>query len=211
MTLLIRNNSRPLPLCGKRGASNWPWPTMCNMGQNCGMGWRLSKRFDEKMMSPTLLSIFVLILLSTGSAGPVNSRNMAETGGVEPMPQDGAIEEYWRSGGIFYRGFVEDGELEGVFKKWYEDGTPMSVAKFRRGIYVDTMIVWHSNGQQYEMSIFKEGNPILTRNWNVQGLLRFQATNVTDSTCRTMRWNEAGYLVKDTLEICSQVRIGAKP
>ena len=116
------------------------------------------------------------------------------------------IEIPGRQGKIGLRAMVMNGKLEGLSEQWWDDGTPMSRGYFRQGVMVDSAYSWDMEGRIHGISVYEDGNPISTEIWYPQGGKKYWSVRVKDSTYHTMRWNEAGEKIKDTLETHPKVR-----
>lgn len=154
------------------------------------------------------IRFFGICALAGALASPTTADQKVprDTGIVRAKPKTGMVETHWRNGRISSRYHLVEGELEGVYEQWWEDGIRMKKQKFKRGVLVDTAAFWNMDGHLSEISVFEDGNPISTRNWNNDGSKRFERIRIKDSTYRTIRWDSTGQVKADSLEIHPRVR-----
>jgi antitoxin component YwqK of YwqJK toxin-antitoxin module len=61
-----------------------------------------------------------------------------------------SIQKY-KNGVIRMRGMMKDGKREGLWKSWYENGTPWSETTFAAGVRDGKTVTWYENGnKRYE-------------------------------------------------------------
>lgn len=65
--------------------------------------------------------------------------------------QNGEYIKYYKNGVIEMRGMMADGKREGVWKSWYEDGSPWSETTFKEGKKNGKTTTWYGNdNKRYE-------------------------------------------------------------
>jgi antitoxin component YwqK of YwqJK toxin-antitoxin module len=67
----------------------------------------------------------------------------------------------------------QDGQLDGVVRGWYEDGSPMYVYHYRNGVTDGVQEQWFRSGQRYTLFNHHEGHEVgQQRMWNADGSIR---------------------------------------
>ncbi len=61
---------------------------------------------------------------------------------------DGESIQRYKNGVIKMKGLMKDGKREGLWKSWYEDGTPWSQTTFSAGIKNGATTTWFPNGKK---------------------------------------------------------------
>ncbi len=56
--------------------------------------------------------------------------------------------QHYSSGAIKMRGMMKDGHRSGIWKSWYENGTPWSETTFLEGRKTGKTITWYENGKK---------------------------------------------------------------
>ncbi|MGZ4035335.1 MAG: toxin-antitoxin system YwqK family antitoxin [Bacteroidia bacterium] len=65
--------------------------------------------------------------------------------------KDGEYIERYKNGVIKIKGEMKNGKREGLWKSWYEDGTPWSETTFKAGLKNGPTGTWYENGiKRYE-------------------------------------------------------------
>lgn len=59
--------------------------------------------------------------------------------------QNGEYVKYYKSGVVEMRGAMKDGKREGIWKSWYEDGSPWSETNYANGKKNGRTITWYDN------------------------------------------------------------------
>jgi len=66
-------------------------------------------------------------------------------------------EWYYPDSALRLEGSYAEGKKDGVWKAWYQDGTPWSIGEFRNGLSDGFRMVYHENGQLYYEGNYTKG------------------------------------------------------
>lgn len=67
---------------------------------------------------------------------------------------DGESIQRYKNGVVKMKGLMKDGKREGLWKSWYEDGTPWSETTFSAGIKNGPTTTWFPNGKKRYQGFF---------------------------------------------------------
>jgi hypothetical protein len=85
---------------------------------------------------------------------------------------NGESVEYYKNGSIKMRGMMKDGKRDGLWKSWYEDGTPWSATTFAAGIKNGKTTTWYENGKKrYEGFYTNDNESGKWTYWNDKGTI----------------------------------------
>jgi len=62
--------------------------------------------------------------------------------------ENGEEVKHHKNGVVHIRGMMKNGKRTGLWKSWYEDGTPWSETTFKDGIKTGKTITWYENGKK---------------------------------------------------------------
>ena len=79
------------------------------------------------------------------------------TGAKKSTVENGENIEYYKNGKIKIQGMMKDGNREGVWKSWYEDGTPWSETTFIEGKKNGKTTTWYENGKKRYDGFYTNG------------------------------------------------------
>lgn len=83
---------------------------------------------------------------------------------------DGEYVKYYKSGVVEIRGTMKDGKREGLWKSWYEDGSPWSETNFANGKKNGRTISWYDNEvKRYEGFYIDDKESSTWTFWDEQG------------------------------------------
>jgi antitoxin component YwqK of YwqJK toxin-antitoxin module len=78
-------------------------------------------------------------------------RDFIFTESKDSVIQNGEYIKYYKNGVIEMRGMMKDGKREGLWKSWYEDGSPWSETTFKEGKKNGKTTTWYgNNNKRYE-------------------------------------------------------------
>lgn len=84
--------------------------------------------------------------------------------------QNGEYVKYYKNGVVEMRGTMKDGKREGVWKSWYEDGSPWSETNFANGKKNGRTITWYDNEKKrYEGFYIDDKESSTWTFWDEQG------------------------------------------
>lgn len=66
----------------------------------------------------------------------------------DTVPHNGEYISYYKNGVMEMRGVMKNGKREGLWKSWYEDGSPWSETTFEDGIKNGKTTTWYDNEQK---------------------------------------------------------------
>jgi antitoxin component YwqK of YwqJK toxin-antitoxin module len=77
----------------------------------------------------------------------------------------------YEDGSLLHSSF-KDGELDGLFTRWFDNGKKWIEGTFKDGKEDGLSTEWYENGQKREEEIFKDGKLISGKVWNEDGSVR---------------------------------------
>ena len=67
---------------------------------------------------------------------------------------------------------IKDGEQDGKFTKWYENGQKQLDGNLKDGEQDGKFTEWYENGQKWSEGTFKDGKLISGKRWNEDGSVK---------------------------------------
>jgi hypothetical protein len=67
--------------------------------------------------------------------------------------------------------FYQNGKIEGEYKEWYEDGTPLEHKLYKKGKLEGKHKLWYDNGQLYILWHHRDGNIITIKRYSRDGTI----------------------------------------
>lgn len=89
--------------------------------------------------------------------------SVAETHRITPtpadtvVPQNGPYEKKHPNGQVSLTGEMRDGKREGLWKSFYEDGTPWSEGEYKNGVRHGKTVTWFENGKMRYEGVYTNG------------------------------------------------------
>ena len=71
------------------------------------------------------------------------------------MPKIIKHTEYHTDGSVWAKGSMNDGECDGYWEWWRNDGTKMRSGYFKKGKQIGTWITYNKEGKVYKKTLFK--------------------------------------------------------
>ncbi len=73
----------------------------------------------------------------------------------DSVPENGEYIKRYATGGIEIQGMMKNGKREGLWKSFYEDGTPWSKTTFKEGLKDGPTTTWYENGKMRYEGFYK--------------------------------------------------------
>lgn len=74
----------------------------------------------------------------------------------DSVPENGEYTKRYATGGIEIQGMMKNGKREGLWKSFYEDGTPWSKTTFKEGLKDGPTTTWYENGKMRYEGFYKD-------------------------------------------------------
>ncbi|MBA3970785.1 MAG: hypothetical protein H0X46_01325 [Bacteroidetes bacterium] len=101
---------------------------------------------------------------------PDSTRFTITTDDQDSVVNNGESIQRYDNGVIRMRGMMKDGKREGLWKSWYENGTPWSETTFLAGVKTGKTITWYENGnKRYEGEYINDIESGKWKYWDEKG------------------------------------------
>jgi len=118
-----------------------------------------------------IISVLTYILFLVSSVGGIMIINFLFKLDKTKNNLEGEKTNYYGSGEKLSEGTYKDGELDGLFTEWYENGQKKE-GTYKDGKKDGLETWWYENGQKRFEGTYKDGEFISSKSWNEDGSVK---------------------------------------